>query len=131
MSESENKKLKKELESNRELIDTLVRETIVLKETLKVKESIRVEQKEKNDSNNIQYSDEADIPEGLLKCNECEFTTRVHKYLKGHKVKHTGQYMCQQGCRKVFKTLSEVDLHVENAHKKSNAELVYKCKNCG
>ena len=56
------------------------------------------------------------------KCNACDFQTCVPKYLKGHKVKHSGQFMCQRGCKLKFILFKDLDGHIKqltdiNSHK--------------
>ena len=51
--------------------------------------------------------------------------------MKGHKLKHTGQYLCQQGCKFAFKTVNELDNHNERTHSRTVQELPYECEKCG
>ena len=47
------------------------------------------------------------------KCNKCQFETWVPKYLKGHKVKHSGQFICQRGCTLKFTPFKDLDDHIK------------------
>ena len=63
------------------------------------------------------------------KCKECDFQPNVPTHLKGHNVKHAGQYQCQRGCKAAFKTLGALDEHTRNQHDKPKV-LEYQCENC-
>ena len=63
------------------------------------------------------------------KCNDCDLKTSVRKYLKGHIVKHTGQYQCQQ-CKLAFKSLAELDVHISSKHGKTKPEKPFMCDKC-
>jgi hypothetical protein len=64
----------------------------------------------------------------MQKCKECEFQTRVKKYMTSHKMAHEGKYQCQQGCRDKFKTLRLLDDHHKTHGAK--AEVEFKCNIC-
>ena len=64
------------------------------------------------------------------KCNECDFKTCVPKYLKGHKVKHSGQFMCQRGCKMKFTLFKDLDEHIKTAHSHQQPQNVYQCGKC-
>ena len=66
-----------------------------------------------------------------IKCNECDFKTRVRTYLKSHRMVHEGQYQCQRGCREKFKTWSILDEHHKSKHSApTNQTEVFKCDVC-
>ena len=44
-----------------------------------------------------------------IKCKECDYKTKVQKYMKSHKLAHTGQYQCQKGCKESLKTIQLLD----------------------
>ena len=123
---------------HREILDESQRENVVLKERLKTKELLDNKQREnKNEEKDDDHnkSEEITINEVInnekLKCNDCDFETNIKKYMKGHQVKHTGQYFCQQGCKFAFKTLKELDIHNERTHDRTVQELPYECEKCG
>ena len=64
------------------------------------------------------------------KCKECEYQTNKPRLLRGHKIAHTGQYQCQQGCKAVFKTFGAMDEHIKSEHTQTNA-VSYDCEQCG
>ena len=66
-----------------------------------------------------------------IQCKECDFKTRVRKYMKSHKMVHEGQYQCQRGCRDTFKTWRILDEHHKNKHSPTTKETeVFKCDVC-
>ena len=65
----------------------------------------------------------------VLNCNECEFQTKVKKHMKGHMLAHTGQYQCQQGCKKWFKTTKLLDEHHKFVHI-DVPEVQFQCDEC-
>ena len=54
--------------------------------------------------------------EYFLRTRFAESTTFSTSDLKGHMLAHSGQYMCQQGCKEYLKTWSELDRHHELIH---------------
>ena len=52
------------------------------------------------------------------------------KYLVGHEIKHhRGQYMCPS-CKSVFKTETDLDIHIKSNHEKRRTVQQYKCEKC-
>ena len=66
-----------------------------------------------------------------VKCNECDFKTRVRTYMKSHKMAHEGQYQCQRDCKEKFKTFSILDDHNKIKHTSNKKQtLEFKCNVC-
>ena len=59
------------------------------------------------------------------KCNECEFKTRVRKYMKSRMMAHTGQCKCQT-CKEAFKTTKILDEHIKSKHNEPNKSVGFR-----
>ena len=80
--------------------------------------------------NRTKQEEELNEPEDdRAKCDQCDFKTRVRKYMKSHKMKHEGQYQYQRGCRENFKSLRLVDEHHKEKHR-SPPIIEFKCRTC-
>ena len=127
-SEDEKQKLKKNMESQSEALDSALKENVVLNETIRLKESLEEEAEEVREK--LVENNETEKQDQIHTCNECDYKTRVKKYMKGHKIKHTGQYICQHGCNNAFKTLTDLDTHIQNAHRVRTTKNRFSCENC-
>ena len=146
-SEHEKSKLKQEIVEHRESLNTALKENVVLNETIKLKENIQKESRgqedvveSREDSEVIEDTtdDSDENPEEIEvnkdgakeSCKECDFKPSVPIHIKGHNLKHTGQFMCQRGCKSSFKTFRELDQHVKTMHVQQNSCVDYKCDKC-
>ena len=73
---------------------------------------------------------DSNLSEEEFKCDQCNYKTKVKRYLKGHMLAHSGQYMCQQGCKEYLKTWSELDRHHELKHGEREKVETFKCDSC-
>ena len=138
-SEYEKQNYKNQIETYRESLDEALKENTVLNETLKIKENIKETTQKATDKNKEINGEQNETEEiiinneylgGKIKCDECEFETCVKKYLVGHKIKHhRGQYMCPS-CKSVFKTVTDLDIHIKSKHEKQRTVQQYKCEKC-
>ena len=131
-SETEKVKLKKDIEGLRELLHAALGENTILNETIKLQKHF---EKDKENEDVIIVEVKQVTEENLgqkKKCDKCEFVTCVPKYMKGHKVKHTGQFLCQQGCKEKFLTIENLDKHIRLIHsnKKDDNQPCFKCDKC-
>ena len=55
----------------------------------------------------------------IVKCEQCDWTSSVVSQLKGHMLKHTGQYSCDI-CKQAFKTNNEMKGHKEVHYRNQN-----------
>ena len=62
-------------------------------------------------------------------CKDCEYKTKVKEHSISHKMAHTGQYKCQQGCKELFKTLRNLDDHHKAKHP-SEPTIEFQCELC-
>ena len=148
----EKEDLKKELTSQSDTMNHIIKQNSNLNDELKAKAEIikllkedaegngcnqnngNSEQeltKERSTSNGGAQSDEGveDFHDDEVKCNQCDFKTRVRKYMKSHKMKHEGQYQCQRGCNEKFKTHQILDKHHKSEHSSQPPET-FKCDIC-
>ena len=130
-SETEKQKLKADIESQSEAMNAALKENVVLNETLRLKKSLEEVDNESGDDCETETQESTiSSEEEILNCTECEFKTKNKKYMKGHKIKHTGQYMCQQGCRSAFKTVNDLDRHIQSTHTNRNPPKQFQCEKC-
>ena len=69
------------------------------------------------------------MPDDRVQCDQCDFKTRVRKYLKSHRMSHEGQYKCQRGCNEMFKSWKLLDEHQRNKHS-APPIAEFKCDKC-
>ena len=81
-------------------------------------------------SENFRNDKNTEKQEESFKCNKCDYETKVKKYLDGHRIKHTGQYQCLEGCKVSFKTISELDLHIQIRHGGRIRPTEFNCEEC-
>ena len=120
----EKSELKKELTNNIEALNDTIKENVKLNDELIAKtELIKL-----LNTNNSQEETENESVENdeWTKCKECDYKTKVKKYMKSHVLAHQGQYGCQLGCKEKFKTLRDLDEH----HKNKHMEAKVKCNDC-
>ena len=135
--------LKKELDAQSGALNDVLKQNTTLNDELKVKsELVKVlrEKTTQGNEENVKASEERSIPipnaekhgdktsdineeDDRVKCNECDFKTRVRTYMKSHKMAHEGQYQCQRGCKEKFKTFSILEEHHENKHTSNKKHL--------
>ena len=85
--------------------------------TEKEKESHKETENEEEDEDEVQEVPVDDVDDDRAKCNDCDFKTRVRKYMKSHQMAHDrGQYQCQRGCKESFKSWSKLDEHHKDKH---------------
>ena len=141
----EKEQLRKEVSAQSETVNDVIKQNTTLNEEMKVKdELIKALSEGTKDDNRKEKSNEPfpmdakengddiqeiEMPDIMQKCKECDFKTRVKKYMISHKMSHDGKYQCQQGCRDKFKTLRLLDDH-HQTHGAKAAEVDYKCKIC-
>ena len=108
----ENTKLHENAKNDAEAMDDTIRQNFVLQEELKV-------MKESKDADTLLSDQE-------VSCKECEWTSKTASHLKGHMLKHSGQYSCQK-CKSIFKTREQLEAHNKEKHKQEDS----KCAPCG
>ena len=145
-SQREKVEIMRELNVQRESLAKALKENTVLNEEVHVKaEFIKVITKElelfkkKQDTSNTpemividtSRSDVTSPQKEEVKCNKCNYKTKVRSHLKGHMLAHSGQYQCQQGCKDYFKTWAELDEHHNVTHGKQQQQLeTFDCDKC-
>ena len=137
--------------SQSETMNDVIKQNANLNDDIKVKAKIikflkedaesdkRNQESTKNDHNreatdtnlnsNDNDEDIEEIRDDRIKCDDCDFKTRVRKYMKSHQMKHEGQYQCQRGCSEKFKTFKMLDKHHKTEHI-AKAAAVFECKRC-
>ena len=146
----ENNDAKREIETQRDLMNEILKKNTLLSEEIKVKEDyikMRDEEKEDVQSNNdeevVEIEEQASTTPSpsyaeitkrggeKYKCNGCNYETKVETHLKGHKIAHQGgQYQCLRGCNVAFITLTALDEHIKKKHKEQQEPSGYKCIHC-
>ena len=144
----EKEQLNKRMSSQNESMNEILKQNTTLNDDIKVKENLIKLLRVTVQNDNVQQEDTPEIiiedpnskedtakekslgeSDDREKCNECDFKTRVRKYMKSHKMAHEGQYQCQRGCKLKFKTLRILDEHHKSKHAiKQTVE--YKCDKC-
>ena len=132
----EKSELKKELNSNIETLNDTLKKNVALNDELSVKSELicllqskesQISQEDVEVVNTTIQGEDGD----LIKCKDCDFETRVKKYMRGHALAHEGQYMCQRGCNERFVTLSALDEHHTNHHVTiTRKDVSFKCDIC-
>ena len=139
----EKEEFKKQVEEQADTIGEILKKNTLLSEEVKIKEKLIRTIKDNNKNTAHDDGDIEDINESgnrqseknknkndeeSYKCNKCDYETKIKNHLLGHELKHTGQYQCLQGCKVAFKTLGELDLHINIRHGGPSRSTEFKCE---
>ena len=135
----ENTELKNNAEKDAEILADTLSINQVLTEEIKVKDQIIKANEIIN--NNAVNQEEMDVvvvddetmndrnrSEEVAKCKKCDWTSPIVSHLKGHMIKHTGQYVCDV-CKNTFKTNGEMKNH-KQIHEEEQVQLRLVCITC-
>jgi hypothetical protein len=144
----EKQEIRRESTLQSQAMDDVLKQNAILNDELKVKTDLIKELRdfykdnagrdERNDDLNNDTIPEAEeqsnedikeVPQNIVKCNECDYKTNVRIHLKSHMMAHNGQYRCQRGCKEVFKTFPLLDKHHKERHT-TKQSVEFKCDKC-
>ena len=84
----------------------------------------------KDTDDSIRTNSNSEPIPNVAKCDKCNYRSKVKSDLKGHMLVHSEQYQCQQGCKKYFKTLAQLDTHHNSIHSQKQRMNTHKCDKC-
>ena len=134
----ENQEMKVSAEKDAEALMDALSMNQVLIEEVKVKDAIIKAQEDElklNTETSQIVSEERENEVSVIresndiKCDKCEWTSPNHNLLKGHMLKHNGQYVCPE-CDLRHLSRSDLDKHIQTVHKNENKGLNFSCTKC-